>query len=89
MSVTRYKCNTSNIICSVLYDIATTVTSTTTVSSEVTSGGHHLHTNSTPVSTDVTFSVAESVSSPSSTSSGIDYAQQGMCIHVSVCTILQ
>ncbi|XP_065894594.1 uncharacterized protein [Dysidea avara] len=61
---------------------ATTVTSTTTVSSEVTSGGHHLHTNSTPVSTDVTFSVAESVSSLSSTSSGIDYAQQVSALHL-------
>ena len=56
----------------------TMVTDTTTASSIVTSDGHHLHTNSTPVSTDVTSSITESISYPSSTgSSGIGDTSQG------------
>ena len=59
---------------------------TTTISSEVTSNGHHLHTNSTPVSTDVTFSVTESIITPASPGTEIGDAHQGtvcvcVCLH--------
>ena len=56
---------------------ATTATDTTTASSIVTSDGHHLHTNSTPVSPDVTLNITESISPPSSTDSGIGDKLQG------------
>ena len=58
------------------------VTDTTTTSSIVTSDGHHLQTNSTPVSTDVTFSTTESISYPSSTgNSGIGDTSQGISLY--------
>ncbi|XP_065894589.1 uncharacterized protein [Dysidea avara] len=57
-------------------NIATTMMTTTTISSEVTSNGHHLHTNSTPVSTDVTFSVTESIITPASPGTEIGDAHQ-------------
>ena len=55
---------------------ASTRTDKTTTSSIVTSDGHQLHTNSTPLSTDVTFSITESMSPPSSTDSGTGNALQ-------------
>ena len=59
---------------------AATSTDTTTTSSIVTSDGHQFHTDSTPVSTDVTFSVTESISSPSSTGGTTGDDSQGKCI---------
>ncbi|XP_065894258.1 uncharacterized protein [Dysidea avara] len=63
---------------------ATTSTDTTTTSGSI-SDGHHLLTNSTPVSTDVTevstdvsVSVTESISPPSSTGSGIGDESQAL-----------
>ncbi|XP_065894557.1 uncharacterized protein [Dysidea avara] len=47
-----------------------TTRSHTTTNSEVTSDGHHLHTNSTPLSTDVTSHVTGSVASPSPVATG-------------------
>lgn len=54
---------------------ATTSADTTTSSSIVTSDDYHLHTNSTPVSTDVTLSIT--VSLPASAGSGIGDDSQG------------
>jgi len=48
-----------------------------TTSSIVTSDGHHLQTNSTPVPTDVTLSITESTSPPSTNGSGIGNESQG------------
>jgi len=57
---------------------STAMARTTTTTSTVTSNGHHLHnTNSIPVSTDVTYSVTESISPPSATGNGIDAKSQG------------
>ena len=56
----------------------------TTNSGITTSGGNHLRTNSSPISTDVTYSSAELISPPSSTGSGIGGARQGTCVYIHV-----
>jgi len=49
----------------------------TTNSGVTTSGGNHIHTNPSPISTDVAYSITEPISPPSSTGSGIGSARQG------------
>jgi len=63
------------------------MSSTEIHSSEVTTDSHHSLSNSTPILTDLTFSISGPISPPSPTGNEIGNAPQGVyvCMYVFVC----
>ena len=64
------------VLCITFHHSPSTATARTDITT-VTSDGHHLQINSTPVPADVTLSITESTLPPSSNGSGIGNESQG------------